>query len=102
MNPSKCHIMHATRKKDTHTQRPYHQRLDREYCSHRDLPRGRAIIRPHLEHTSEKRGSKTNRTLSFIRRIVITSSPEANAVAYKTLVPQMEYSTFITDPPQIY
>ena len=48
----------------------------------------------------ENVAAKVNRTLSFIRRTVTTSSFEAKAVAYKTLVrQQMEYSASITDPP---
>ena len=49
----------------------------------------------------EKVAAKVNRTLSFIRRTVTTSSSQVKVVPYKTLVrprPHMEYSAFIIDP----
>ena len=89
-----CH-----QKKEPHTQRLYmfHQRPNPEYWWHNHLPRSRAIIRPHLEQTSGKGGSKSQQ-VCFIRKPVATSSSEVKTVAYKTLVgPQMEYRACIKD-----
>ena len=52
IQPLKVRHNASHQKKETHTQRLYHQRPNPEYCWHSHLPRGRTIVRPHLEQTS--------------------------------------------------
>ena len=58
-NPPKWHIVHVTgSRKHTHSMTiPCKGKT--EYCWHSNLPRGRAIISPHLQQTNGKGGSKS-------------------------------------------
>ena len=56
-------------KKKTRVKTLYHQRPNPEYCSHSHLPRGRAIIRPHVEQISGKDGSKSQQNPQVHQKI---------------------------------
>ena len=98
-NPSKCHIMHVTRKKNP---------TFSDYTIKGQTP-STADTATYLwvellsdltcNKQAETVAAKANRTLCFIRRTVTTSSPDAKAVANKTLVRlHMEYGPCVTDP----
>ena len=95
-NPSKCHIMHVTKKR-----KPKLRDYTMKGQTVSTVDTGRAIIRPHLEQTSGKSDSKSQPNPGHHQ--MSHTSTDAKAVAYKTLIwSQMEYSAFITDPPHRY
>ena len=89
-NQSKCHIVgypstnrsatlgvifqpikvphnECCQKKGNHTQSLYHQRPNPENCWHIHLPRGKAIIRSHLEQTSGNGCSKSQQNPQLLK-----------------------------------
>ena len=98
-NPSKCHVMHMTRKRN-----PI---LDDYTLKGETLETVESATYLGIELSSDlswnkhikKISMKGNRALGFVKRNIITHSTKAKQTAYKSLVrPQMEYAASIWDP----
>ncbi len=98
-NPSKCHVMHMTRKKKP---------IVKDYTLKGEtLKTVQSATYLGIELSSDltwtkhitKVCNKGNRALGFVKRNVVTNSTEAKQTAYKSLVrPQVEYAASIWDP----
>ena len=98
-NPSKCHVMHMTRKKKP---------ILKDYTLKGEtLETVESATYLGIELSSDlswnkhitKTCNKANRTLGFVKRNIITDSTKAKQTAYKTLVrPQTEYAASVWDP----
>ena len=100
-NPSKCHILHVSRKKQpsTHT---YHLKGS-VLETVRDATYLGVEISSDLSWHKQcnKVAAKGNKTLGFIKRNVRTSSQSTKEYAYNTLVrPTVEYSSSVWSPHQ--
>lgn len=98
-NPSKCHIMHVTRKKQPVLT---NYTLKGEVLSTVETATYLGVdISANLSWNNQigKITKKSSRTLGFIKRNITTPSVEAKETAYKALVrPQLEYGACIWDP----
>ena len=100
-NPSKCQVLHITRKvKPLNTKSILHN-VDLESASAAkylgitiadDLPWS-----PHIDNTTISQ--KANQTLGFLKRNTLVHNKDLKSVAYKTLVrPQLEYASTVWYP----
>jgi hypothetical protein len=100
-NPSKCKIMHATRRRKVIT---FEYRIKNEALEAVDTATylGVEIGKDLNWHNQvSKVTRKGNSTLGFLKRNIKTSSPHTRELAYKTLVrPLLEYSAIVWDPYQ--
>ena len=98
-NPSKCHVMHMTRKikpilKDYTLKGETLKTVESATYLGIELS---SDLSWHKHIT--KVCNKANRTLGFVKRNIVTASTKAKQTAYQTLVrPQTEYAASVWDP----
>ena len=98
-NPSKCQVLHITRKvKPLNTKYVLHNVELESASAAKYLGVTNAddlSLSPHIDNTTKK----ANQTLGFLKRNIRVHNKDLKSVAYKTLVrPKLEYASTVWDP----
>ena len=100
-NPSKCHIIHVSRKRNP-VKTKYHLKGSELVAVESATYLGVEISNNFSWHIHiNKVTAKGNRTLGFIKQNIATANPKIKEMAYNSLVrPTLEYSSLVWSPHQ--